>query len=86
MSAGISFNAGIRETYTMLKQSHCALTWAMPSSPAAHSNALIVLQHATSAREDGSTRMFAKAHVPDVVPSRMKYVDIPSDVPRDMIL
>jgi len=70
----------------MLKQTHCAPTCAMPSSPAAHSNALTVLQHATSARDDGSTSIVAKAHVPDVVPSKMKYVESPSDVPRDIIL
>jgi len=70
----------------MLKQTHCVPTWAMPSSPAAHSNELTVLQHATSARDEGSTKIVAKADVPDVVPRRIKYVERPSDVPRDMIL
>ena len=70
----------------MLKQTHCMPTCAIPSSPAAHSKALTVLQHATSARDEGSTKMVAKADVPDVVPNKIKYVESPSDVPRDMIL
>lgn len=65
-----------------LKQNHCTPTCAIPRSPAAHSKALTVLQQATSAREAGRTSMFANAHVPDVVPRRMKYGEIPSDVPR----
>lgn len=68
-----------------LKQNHCTPTCAIPRSPAVHSNVLTVLQQATSAREAGRTRMFAKAHVPDVVPRRMKYGEMPSDVPRAMI-
>lgn len=68
-----------------MKQDHCAPTCAIPNSPAAHSNVLTVLQHATSAREAGRTKIFAKAHVPEVVPRRMKYGDMPSDVPLEMI-
>jgi hypothetical protein len=30
--------------------------------------------------------MFAKAQVPEVVPRRIKYGDMPSDVPRAIIL
>jgi hypothetical protein len=76
----------IHPTHITLKQNHCTPTCAIPRSPATHSNVLTVLQQATSAREAGRTRMFAKAHVPDVVPSRMKYGEIPSEVPRAMIL
>lgn len=68
-----------------VKQNHCTPTCAMPRSPAAHSNAPTVLQHATSAREAGRTRILAKAHVPEVVPRRMKYGDMPSEVPRAII-
>ncbi|RFU32901.1 hypothetical protein B7463_g3462, partial [Scytalidium lignicola] len=69
-----------------MKQNHCTPTCAMPSNPAAHSNALTVLQHATSARDAGWTNMFAKAEVLDVVPRRTKYGEIPSEVAREMIL
>ena len=64
-----------------LKQNHCTPTWAIPRSPAAHSNVLTVLQHATSARDAGKTSIFANAHVPEVVPRRIKYGEIPSEVP-----
>lgn len=57
----------------------------MPSNPAKHSNELTVLQHATSALDAGRTRILANALVPDVVPRRMKYGDMPSEVPRAMI-
>lgn len=73
------------KTYMTEKQNHCTPTCAIPSRPATHSNAPTVLQHATSAREAGKTRMFANAHVPDVVPSKMKNGEMPSDVPRAMI-
>lgn len=69
----------------MEKQNHCTPTCAIPNNPAAHSNVLTVLQHATSARDAGSTRIFANAQVPEVVPRRMKYGDMPSEVPRAMI-
>ena len=74
------------QPYMTVKQNHCTPTCAIPKSPAAHSNVLTVLQHATSAREAGRTSMLANAHVPDVVPRRMKYGDMPSEVPRAMIL
>lgn len=74
-----------RITYIILKQNHCTPTCAIPSRPAAHSKVLTVLQQATSAREAGSTSMFAKAQVPDVVPRRMKNGEIPSEVLRLMI-
>jgi hypothetical protein len=77
--------AGFRVAYIILKQNHCTPTCAIPSRPAAHSKVLTVLQQATSAREAGSTSIFAKAQVPDVVPRRMKNGEIPSEVPRLMI-
>lgn len=67
----------------ILKQNHCTPTCVIPNSPAKHSKGLISLQHATSERD--STRIFAKALVPDVVPKRMKYGDMPSEVRRAMI-
>jgi hypothetical protein len=75
----------LRETHIMAKQDHWTPTCAIPRSPAKHSNELTVLQQATSALEAGRTSIFANAQVPDVVPRRMKYGDMPSDVPRDMI-
>lgn len=69
----------------MLKENHCTPNCAMHKSPATHSNALLTLQQAMSVLEIGRTRMFAKAQVLDVVPRRMKYGEMPSDVPRDMI-
>ena len=78
-------NQLVLKTYMTLKQNHCTPTCAIPSRPAAHSNVLIVLQHATSALEAGRTSILANAHVPEVVPRRMKYGDIPSDVPRAII-
>ena len=74
-----------RGTHIMAKQDHWTPTCAIPRSPAKHSNELTVLQQATSALEAGRTSIFANAHVPDVVPRRTKYGDMPSDVPRDMI-
>jgi hypothetical protein len=74
-----------RGTHIMAKQDHWTPTCAIPRSPAKHSNELTVLQQATSALEAGRTSIFANAHVPDVVPRRMKHGDMPSDVPRDMI-
>lgn len=58
--------------YITVKQDHCTPTWAIPRSPAKHSNELTVLQHATSACEAGKVRIFAKPQVPEVVPRRMK--------------
>jgi hypothetical protein len=54
------------------KQDHWTPTCAIPSKPAKHSNELTVLQHATSALDAGKTSIFANAHVPDIVPKRMK--------------
>lgn len=79
-------NEVIEHAHITLKQNHCTPTCAIPNKPATHSNVLTVLQHATSARDAGSTKIFAKAHVPEVVPRRMKYGEIPSDVPRVIIL
>ena len=58
--------------YMTAKQNHCIPTCAIPRSPAAHSNALICRQHATSARDAGRTSILAKALVPEVVPRSMK--------------
>ena len=55
-----------------VKQNHCTPTCNIPNNPATHSKVLVVLQHATSAREAGKTSIFAKALVEDVAPSRMK--------------
>jgi len=71
--------------YMTAKQNHCTPTCAIPRSPAVHSNELISLQHATSARDAGKTIIFAKALVPEVVPRSMKYGEMPSEVPRAMI-
>lgn len=66
--------------------SHCVPTCAMPNSPAAHSKVLTSLQQATSARDVGRTSILAKVAVADVVPSRTKYGEMPSEVPRAIIL
>lgn len=73
------------EAHIAKKHDHCTPTCAMPSIPAKHSNVLTIPQHATSARDAGRTSILAKAHVPDIVPSRMKYGEIPSDVRREMM-
>lgn len=57
----------------------------MPKRPAKHSKELTVLQHATSAREAGRERMLAKPAVAEVVPRRMKYGEMPSEVLREAI-
>src|SRR2546421_2350915 len=72
-------------SYMIAKQDHCTPTCAMPSIPAKHANPLISLQHARSARLVGRTSMFAKAHVPDVVPRRTKYGDSPKEERRLMV-
>lgn len=69
----------------IVKQNHCTPTCAIPRSPAMQEKVPLVLQHATSALEAGRTRIFANAHVPDVAPRRMKYGDMPSEVPREMM-
>lgn len=71
--------------YITVKQDHCTPTWAIPSNPAKHEKPLMYLQQATSARLFGRTRIFAKAQVPDVAPSRTKYGEIPNDDRRLMI-
>lgn len=59
-------------SHMILKQNHWAPTCAIPNNPAKHSKEFTILQHATSAREFGKMRMFAKLLVADVVPKRMK--------------
>jgi hypothetical protein len=44
----------------------------MPSRPAKHSKGLTAEQQATSAREEGRTRMVPKPEVEERVPRRMK--------------
>ena len=68
-----------------VKHDHATPTCAIPSRPAKHSNPLISLQQARSARLVGSARMLANAQVPDVVPSRTKYGEMPSDERREMM-
>lgn len=68
------------------KQSACTPTWNMPNSPAKQENPSISLQQAMSSPLLGSTRMFEKEKVPDVVPSKIKYGDIPKEDRRDIIL
>lgn len=53
------------------KQAHCMPTCAIPSNPAVQASGLITLQQSISCRLVGKTRIFAIAHVPDVVPRRM---------------
>ncbi len=72
-------------TYMNQKHAHCTPTCATPSKPAKHSKPLICLQHAKSARLAGNVSMFAKPHVPDVVPRRTKYGEMPSEDRRAMI-
>lgn len=67
------------------KQLHCIPTCAMPSSAAVHANGLISLQHLKSVRVRGRTRMFATAHVLEVVPRRMKYGERPAEERRAMM-
>lgn len=73
---------GQQETYIKVKQIHCTPSCAMPRSPATQWNVSSSLQHATSCRDWGRSRMLAKADVADVVPSRMKKGEMPSEVPR----
>lgn len=75
----------IESTHMTTKHDHCTPTWATPSRPAKQANPLTSLQQSRSALLVGRTRMFAKAQVPDVVPSRTKYGESPNDVRRLMI-
>jgi hypothetical protein len=54
------------------KQNHCAPNCRIPSRPAKHSKGLTAEQQATSAREEGRTRMVPKPEVEERVPRRMK--------------
>jgi len=66
-------------SYITKKHAHCAPTCAIPSKPAVQANDPMLLQHAMSSRLVGNARMFAIAHVPDVVPSSTKYGEMPSE-------
>ena len=67
------------EWYMNQKHAHCTPTCTTPSKPAKHSKPLISLQHARSARLAGRVSILAKPHVPDVVPRRTKYGEMPSE-------
>jgi hypothetical protein len=69
----------------MKKEAHCTATWRIPSKPAKQASPLISLQQAASRVLRGRTRILAKAEVPDVVPSRIKYGDIPKELRREMM-
>lgn len=73
------------KTYMKVKQIHCTPSCAIPSSPATQCNVSSSLQQATSCLDCGSSKMLAKADVAEVVPSRIKYGEMPSEVPREMI-
>ncbi len=72
------------QAHMIAKHTHAIPTWAIPSSPAKHSNPDTSRQQARSARLAGRVRIFAKAKVPDVVPRSTKYGDIPSDERREI--
>lgn len=67
------------------KQTHCAPIWTIPNKPAVHSKGLTSLQQATSARDSGKERMLANWELAEVTPSKTKYGEMPSEVPREMI-
>lgn len=61
------------------KQAHCIATWASPNKPEKQAMPLISRQQRTSSQLRGSNKMFKKAHVAEAIPSRTKYVEMPSD-------
>lgn len=69
----------------MVKQIHCIPICTTPSKPAVHSKGLTSRQQATSARDSGKVKMLPNCELADVTPSRTKYGEMPSDVPREMI-
>ena len=73
------------EPYITVKQAHCIPTCAIPKIPATQSNAFNSLQQARSRWLAGKVRIFAKAHVPDVVPRRTKYGEMPSEERREIM-
>jgi hypothetical protein len=75
----------LRVKYIIVKQLHCTPTCNTPRRPAKQGKPSISWQHAMSLRLAGRVRMFAKAHVPDVVPSKTKYGDSPKEERRLII-
>lgn len=69
----------------MVKQDHCMPTCAIPSKPAKHGKPSMSRQQAISALLVGRTRIFAKAHVPDVVPRSTNHGEIPNEERRLMM-
>ena len=60
------------DRYITAKHAHCTPICATPRIEAKHSKPLTNLQHPMSARLAGNVKIFAKAKVPDVVPSNTK--------------
>lgn len=67
------------------KQTHCTPSCTMPSTPAMHSNVSNSLQQPASWMLSGKVRILANPAVAEVVPSRTKYGEMPSEVPRMII-
>ena len=67
------------------KQAHCTPSCTMPSTPATHSKVSSSLQQPASWMLLGKVMIFVKPAVAEVVPSRTKYGEMPSEVPREMI-
>ena len=80
---GWSISPGVSDMKA--KHIHWTPSCAMPSRPAMQWNVSSSLQQATSWRDCGRRSMLAKPEVADVVPSRTKYGEMPSEVPREMI-
>ena len=68
-----------------IKQLHCTPICAIPNTPAKHSKPFNSRQQAKSRRLAGRFKILAKAHVPDVVPRRTKYGEMPVEDRREMI-
>ena len=68
----LSIREGCKQTHMIVKQVHCTPTCATPNRPAAQAKPLISLQHAKSSLLAGSKSTLAKAHAPDVAPSKTK--------------
>lgn len=68
--------------YMTAKQAHCTPIWRIPSNPDVHSNPLRERQQLSACRLAGIVNTFANAHVPDVVPKRIKYGLMPSEERR----
>lgn len=69
------------KSYISAKEIHCTPSWAIPRSPAMHSNVPSSLQHWISRRDGGTVKMLAKPAVAEVVPRRTNQGEMPSEVP-----